>query len=734
MFADVIIDIANKQVDRPFTYCIPEHLSRTVSVGSPVLVPFGKGNALRKGYVISLKEASGLDDSVVKSIDSVPEKGLSVEEQLLQVAIAMRHRYGGTLYQCLSVVMPAKSDTVARKPRYLVYSGDRSALEQEIAAAAKKKHYAKLRLFQAFLTHDRLPSGVVSERLNVSSATLSSLVKAGTIRILTDEPGSVPNAVSALQGTRPKALNEDQQAACRMILSGEKTGTILFGVTGSGKTEVYIALIEEMLKRGKEAIVLIPEIALTYQTVMRFYDRFGEQVSVVHSRLSKGEKAERFQKAKNGELKVMIGPRSALFTPFRNLGLIVVDEFHEPSYRSDQVPKYDAVELALYRAKISGAKAVLGSASPLVEQFRKTETGELDLICLPNRAVPESALPSVTVVDMREELKKKNRSVFSMLLREKIADRIEKKEQIMLFLNRRGYSGAVSCRSCGKAVQCPHCSVSLNYHKGGVLKCHFCGYERPMIRQCPSCGSTLVGTFGVGTEKVEELIQAEFPGVRTLRMDADTTSGKNGHQEILERFALGEADVLVGTQMIVKGHDFPNVTLVGILAADLSLFVPDFRSAERTFDLLLQAEGRAGRRNKPGECIIQTYNPEHYAVSAAKNCDFRAFYNEEVLYRRQLSYPPEGAFLCVRISGKNEDEVRKVTEEVFSAAKKQIPDGRIRLIGPAEDEIKKIKDSFRYVFYIKGPDSESVLSLKDRIEKETEQSGILQKTFLSFEF
>ena len=736
MFADVIIDIVNSRVDRPFSYRIPKEWKDKVKVGSPVLVPFGAGNTLRKGYVVSLKETSEVPPEKVKNIDSVVEKGLTVEEQLLSLASFMKHRYGGTFYQCLSVVMPAKSELTARKPRFIVFTGSEEDRAKAEKIAFDKKHFAKYRLLKAFQDRNEIPTVIATDRLNISNPTIASLEKQGLVRVVTrenrfEEDRSSKDAVFG--AGKNVTLNEEQQNAVSEVLTGTTTGYLLFGVTGSGKTEVYIRLIEETLKTGKEAIVLIPEIALTYQTVMRFYDRFGERVDVVHSRLSKGEKAERFLRAKNGEIKVMIGPRSALFTPFQHLGLVIVDEFHEPSYQSDQVPKYDAVELALKRAELSRGKAVFGSASPLVETYKRALSGELTLITLRNRAVVLSALPAVSVVDMREELKRKNRSIFSNLLREKIAERLSKGEQMMLFLNRRGYSGAVSCRSCGKPVECPHCSVSLNFHRNGTLKCHLCGYERAMVKECPACGSKLIGTFGIGTEKVEELARETFPGIRTLRMDADTTAGKEGHREILEQFFRHEADLLIGTQMIVKGHDFPDVTLVGILAADLSLTVPDYRSAERTFQLLLQAEGRAGRREKPGECVIQTYNPDHYAVESAKKQDFEAFYAEEIKYRKQLKYPPEGAFLAARVSGANDGRTKAVTEELFRTVSASSVSGNVRFLGPAEESVKKVKDTYRYCFYIKGDTWEAVLRVKEITEEAFSGIASGEKIYLSFE-
>jgi len=476
---------------------------------------------------------------------------------------------------------------------------------------------------------------------------------------------------------------------------------------------------------------LIPEIALTYQTVMRFYERFQGLVSVVHSRLSAGEKCERFEDAKAGRIRVMIGPRSALFTPFRNLGLIIVDEFHENSYNSEQVPRYRTVETAIRRAEEAGGKAVLGSATPSLYVYEKAVRGEYGFYRLTKRAVEGAELPKVSVVDMREELKSGNRSVFSRPLQEKIGDRLSRGEQIMLFLNRRGYSGSVSCRSCGAPIECPHCSVAMNYHRNNTLQCHFCGYSIPMVKLCPKCGSPLLGTFGIGTQKVEEMITERFPGIRTLRMDADTTAGKDGHREILEKFRNGEAEVLIGTQMIVKGHDFPNVTLVGILAADLSLNVPDYRSAEHTYQLLTQAEGRAGRGLKAGECIVQTYNPEHYAVSAAAAQDYEAFYQSERIFRKQMKYPPFGAFLGLMFSGRSDSETEAFAEELTELLRREFPK-EVTFLGPTEAPVLKVKDMYRYLLYFKGSSTELVLKVKQRAEEAGNAEAERRRIYMSF--
>ena len=397
-----------------------------------------------------------------------------------------------------------------------------------------------------------------------------------------------------------------------------------------------MGLIEYMRTLGKEVIVLIPEIALTYQTVMRFYKRFGPEVSFINSRLSAGERYDQFVRAKNQEISIMIGPRSALFTPFQNLGLIIIDEEHEGAYKSEISPKYHAREAAAFRARQNNAPLVLGSATPSVESYEKAMTGEYHLYTLTERAKKDSRLAKVHVVDLREELKAGNKSIFSGLLQELMEERLSKGQQIMLFMNRRGYANFISCRSCGEAVKCPHCDVTLTLHRDGRMVCHYCGYTAFKPSVCPSCGSPYIAGFGTGTQKIQAMTEQRFPGVSTLRMDLDTTSKKGGHEEILSAFESGKAQILIGTQMIVKGHDFPGVTLVGVLAADTSLYAPDFRCAERTFQLLTQAAGRAGRGDKAGDVVIQTYAPDHYSIQAAAKQDYPMFFRQEMAFRKML--------------------------------------------------------------------------------------------------
>ena len=734
MFAEVITDLTNKAVDRTFTYEVPEELCRLIGVGSPVRVPFGAGNSLRKGYVMNLADTTDVERSKIKAIDSIESRRESVNEELISLAVFMRHRYGGTLYANLQAVLPVKTNGAVRKKRFFLWKADESVLQNEIATAEKKKYHARERFLAAFLENRRLPAEIVTDRLKITPATIRKYLESGDVEIEEEAYRKKSSSIageSVWQG-KEIVLNDEQLKAVDEIERSDRTMHVLFGVTGSGKTEVYMELLEHTLCAGGNAIVLIPEIALTYQTVMRFYDRFGDDVTFVHSKLSENEKAERFADARNGAVRIMIGPRSALFTPFENLKLIIVDEFHETSYDSDKTPKYRSVEVAEERARRTGAKVVLGSATPSVEWYKKALEGEAALHKLTKRAVRESVLPDTYLVDMREELKT-NRSIFSHLLSEKIEERLARHEQIMLFLNRRGYSGAVSCRSCGNAVTCVHCSTSLNYHKNGVLKCHICGYERPMIKVCPVCGSSAVGTFGIGTEKVEELVHTAFPGARTLRMDADTTARKNGHETIIEAFSRYEADILIGTQMIVKGHDFPRVTLVGILCADLSLYIPDYRSAERTFELLTQAEGRAGRGRAKGECVIQTYNPEHYAIRCAKDQDFEAFYREEIAVRKALFYPPESVMRKVRISGRNAEEVRSFTESMTGRLSPFFMRYHITVLGPSQEIVFRVKDAYRYQFYLKTDDLNTMSIAKNEIEKRFREWETQGRLYLSFE-
>lgn len=524
----------------------------------------------------------------------------------------------------------------------------------------------------------------------------------------------------------PAVLTEGQQGAVDRILSEwereNPRPVLLRGVTGSGKTLIYMELIARVLEEGRDVIVLIPEIALTRQTVMRFVARFGGRVSFLHSRLSDGEKYDQMKAARKGDVRIMVGPRSALFTPFSHLGLIVIDEEHEESYHSELTPRYHARETAIKRAEIEGARVVMGSATPSLTASARAERGEYLGIVLPER-YGSAELPETKIVDMTEEMKSGNRSIFSGTLREELTDCLREGGQAMLFLNRRGYAGFVTCRACGYVARCPHCDISLTRHLNRKLVCHYCGYEIPEYETCPACGSPHIGGISVGTEQVEEQLKKEFPGIRTLRMDLDTTRGKEGHGKILKEFGERKADVLIGTQMIVKGHDFPNVTLVGVLLADLSLNAQDYRAAERTFQLITQAAGRAGRGQKPGTAVIQTYKPDHFAILTAAAQNYEAFYKEEMSYRRIMHYPPEGLLLAVLGSGEDPAKLHEAMEYIRRFISRIDPKNAFSAIGPAPQTVGKVRDRYREVIYIRHREREMLVKARSLIERYTEMNS-----------
>lgn len=532
-------------------------------------------------------------------------------------------------------------------------------------------------------------------------------------------------------------LNEEQRQIaedfCSRYDRGDRAPSLIYGITGSGKTEVYMEMISHVLKQGRQVIVLIPEISLTYQTVIRFYRRFGSCISVMHSRLSAGERWDQYERARQGETQVMIGARSALFTDFPDLGLIIMDEEHEGAYKSESTPRYHAREVAEKLAGMRDAAFVMGSATPSLEAYTRAREGIYRLYTLKNRAGEGSVLAAAEVVDLRKEMEAGNKSIFSRRLQELIRDRLEKKEQVMLFMNRRGYSSFVSCRSCGEAVKCPHCDVTLTLHNKTRLVCHYCGYTVPLPKKCPSCGSPYLAGFGTGTQKIEELTKAMFPQARVLRMDLDTTSKKGGHQEILSAFAKGEADILIGTQMIVKGHDFPGVTLVGILAADASLYAPDYRSGERTFQLLVQAAGRAGRGKKPGTAVIQTYTPEHYVVKASAVQDYLEFYRQEMGYRKLMKYPPAAHMLSIQIGGKEEELTAHMTEAVAEAVGRRFGQ-QAELIGPVFAPVYKVNDIYRKILYIKQENYDILIRIQKYVQNRWDETEICRKLTIQYDF
>lgn len=742
IYADVIIDISHENIDKTYQYRVPEELQEKVSYGTPVHIFFGRGSRMRKGYVVGLSHTPVFDEEKIKDIQGVVEGGIAVESQLITLAWWMKENYGATMNDALKTVLPVK-ETVKKKERVFLYLGkSREETIDFLEESIKKSNKGRVRMLKALLEKEPVELSQAASGLQIARATLRDLEELGYLRL--ERQRIYRNPVKEQKsGERRILLNEEQKKITDIIVKEFKEGHrdtyLIHGITGSGKTEVYLEIIEGALKEGKQVIMLIPEIALTFQTVMRFYRRLGDRVSVLHSRMSKGERYDQYVRAKNGELDVMIGPRSALFTPFSRLGLIIMDEEHEGSYKSEGAPKYHARETALERAKLQGASVILGSATPSLEAYYKAQKGEFRLFTLTKRG-GGGQLPMVHITDLREELKEGNKSIFGKLLRTKLSDRLSKGEQAMLFINRRGYAGFVSCRSCGYVVKCPHCDVALTFHarreqKGGRLLCHYCGYEMEMPPKCPACGSPYIAAFGTGTQKIEELLKKEFPAARILRMDADTTQGKEGHERILSAFFNHKADILVGTQMIVKGHDFPDVTLVGVLAADLSLYAGDYRSSERTFQLLCQAAGRAGRGKKPGEVVIQTYNPDHYSIQAAARQDYPGFYEKEILYRAMMEYPPKVHLLVVFTAARDEELSKRGARLLKEMAERELAaKSQVRFIGPSEASIGKIRDIYRQVFYIKSADYEILKEIKNFMEGYLKAGEAVKGLTVQFDF
>ncbi len=536
----------------------------------------------------------------------------------------------------------------------------------------------------------------------------------------------------------PEQLNVEQELAyqsfCADYERGENAVYLLHGVTGSGKTLLYMHMIKRVLAEGKQAIVLVPEISLTYQTVQRFRAFFGDRLAVLNSRLSKGERTEQFERVLSGEASIMIGPRSALFTPFPRLGLIVVDEEHDGAYKNEGVPRYDARDLARAYAEICGASLLLSSATPTPESYRKALRKEYKLLELSYRAAENARMPRIHLVDLREELEQGNKGIFSRKLQDLIQDRLQKKEQIMLFMNRRGMSNFVSCRSCGEVIKCPHCDVSLTLHNNQRLYCHYCNFGMDMPSLCPACRSPYIAGFGVGTQKLELLTRKMFPTARVLRLDQDNSRAKAESLDILKAFAAQEADILIGTQMIVKGHDFAKVSLVGIVAADTSLYVNDYTSAQRTYELLTQASGRAGRAQIQGEVLIQTYNPEHYALQACIRQDYAYYYQQEISFRRLAMYPPIVHILGIQLSAKNEEILDEALEIYQSTLEKHMPrDKKTDLVGPVVPAVYKLRDYFRKIIYIKAHEYDILTQIKEETELSIEGLRLFEQVSILYD-
>ena len=739
-YADIIVDISHEKLDKSFQYLIPDELKDELQVGMVVSIPFGKGNHLRKGYVVGISQEPKVKGIPIKSITAVQNDRETTESRLIALAGWMKEYYGSTMIQALKTVLPIQKKMKAQEKRWITLLISKENGEKLLEELKKTRFKARVRLLEALLQaeNSKLETAWAGKELGTTASVLKYFEEQKVISVDSDEV--YRNAITdagSIPSVKPALLSQSQELAVEQILSEwEKPmprPVLLHGVTGSGKTEVYMDLIDKVIREGRQAIVLIPEIALTYQTVRRFYGRFGDRVSVINSRLSQGERYDQFKRAKQGEIQVMVGPRSALFTPFEKLGLIIIDEEHEASYKSENSPRYHARETAIHRAEMEGAAVVLGSATPSMEAYYRAKEGQYALVKLDAR-FEERPLPRVSIIDMREQLKKGNRLALSLELKANLGKCLEKGEQAMLFLNRRGYAGFVSCRSCGHVMKCPHCDVSLSEHNGGKLICHYCGYEIAKPDKCPVCSSPYIGGFKAGTQQIQQVVEKEFPEARVLRMDYDTTRAKGSYEKILAAFSAHEADILIGTQMIVKGHDFPDVTLVGVIAADLSLNADDYRSGERTFQLLTQAVGRSGRGKKEGHALIQTYSPEHYSIQTAARQAYEEFYEEEMGYRILMDYPPAAHMMAVL--GTSEDEnLLEMAMHYLSLFTGRLYQGKeLHIIGPAPASVGKVKDVYRRILYLKHENYDLLVRIKDRMEEYIEINSGFRKVNIQFDF
>lgn len=681
-------------IDKPFTYKVKEKDSDIIEVGHRVLVPFGFKNKLVEGFVLGLK--CDLEEEIknIKSVSKILDKEPILSRDDLKLIDFLRDRYLCKYIDAIRTIIPTGllkgfSDKVKK---VIVY-------EKELdGKLSTKENYIKLMEFIKSHSNEYTRSELLNE-YNFSAYSLKKLIDDGYLSV--DERIVYRYNDRVYNTDKPKELNEEQLKALDKIENSNKNGILLKGVTGSGKTEVYMNLVEKTIKEGKSAVILVPEISLTPQMIERFKGRFGREVSVYHSKLSIGERFDEWFRIKRGEVSLAVGARSAIFLPFNNLGLIIIDEEHENTYKSENNPKYDTKEVAEFLSEIKGCKYILGSATPSIDSYYKALSGKLELVEI-NHRVRNNSLPKMHVVDMREELRNRNMSLLSRKLQEEINNALLRKEQIILFLNRRGFSTFVSCRSCGYVFKCPECDIAMTYHKNGYLVCHYCGRAMRETKICPKCGSKYVKFFGAGTERVEAEVKKIFPRARVMRMDVDTTRNKNSHEMIYNSFKNGEADILIGTQMVTKGLDFKNVTLVGILAADISLNIPDYRSGERTFQIVTQVAGRAGRGDKEGNVIIQSYTPGSAILKYAMENNYEELYNEEIAVRKVMNYPPFCNIMLINGLCKDERKLKEFMQKVSEKVKEELKNENLEILGPSPCIITRIKENYRYQIIIKG--------------------------------
>ncbi|MFB1081163.1 primosomal protein N' [Jeotgalibacillus sp. JSM ZJ347] len=777
MIASVIVDVPAKQIDRTFDYTVPERLQAVVQKGIRVVVPFGPRKI--QGFILEVKEESSVKklkpiEEVVDIEPVLNEELMSLSEWLtdqtlcyrisaLQVMLpaAMKAKYNKFFHLLDRDNIPAHISALFEKESPLTWktADEHQALKdlQQLikqrkvemkyvvkqSMNVKKKRFVEInrqhsgeipsnakkqKLIMDLLEQNegKMSVAELKEAAGTTNAVIKTLIDKGYLKEIFSEQYRDPFAERTFEKTNHFTLTDDQKKAITPILEKvhqyKQQTFLLHGVTGSGKTEIYLQTIDQVLKQDRQAIMLVPEISLTPQMVQRFKGRFGDQVAVMHSGLSVGEKYDEWRRIHRGEVNVVVGARSAIFAPFKKLGVIIIDEEHETSYKQEDSPRYHARDVAIERSMRHGCPVILGSATPSLESFARAKKGNYQLLELEYR-MNQQDLPEVKIIDMREELREGNRSMFSRDLLLEIEKRIERKEQIVLFLNRRGYSSFIMCRDCGTVMQCPHCEVSLTYHRyKESMKCHYCGYEEHVPNTCPECESEHIRYFGTGTQKVEEELFKLMPHVKTIRMDVDTTSKKGSHEKLLDAFGRGEADILLGTQMIAKGLDFPNITLVGVLSADTMLHLPDFRASEKTFQLLTQVSGRAGRHELPGEVIIQTYTPEHFSIELAKTQNYEWFYQKEMMMRKAAQYPPFYYISLITLSHENVNKAAGVCNEIADILKNRLSSQSI-ILGPVASPIARIQDKYRYQCIIKYKHEPELKNLLKKILDQYSDTG-----------
>ena len=708
MVAEVIINSTAKKLNRTFDYNIPKELEDMVFIGSKVLVPFGRFKTLEEAHVVGIKQSSEFE---IKDIAKV-ETGLT--DKQIELANWMAKRYFCNVSECIKLMQTPGTRTKNVNNRiqdkkinvvYLKKDFDEISFDIE---SGKIKSDKQIRILNFVKDNEGCTIPEIEAFTDCSRAIVNTLIKNEYLELVEKNIERNPLSSKNIDSTQNLKLTDEQEKAFNKVAetidNNKYEQFLLYGVTGSGKTEVYLQLIDKAIKENKSAIVLVPEISLTPQMLDRFISRFGkEKIAVLHSKLSIGERHDEWERIKDGKAKIVIGARSAIFAPVQNLGIIIIDEEHDSSYKSEASPKYNAKEVAKKIAKEAKIPLLLGSATPdLTTFYNAKECNKITLLELTKRA-NNSNLPKVEIVDLKQELANGNRSMLSNDLYQAIEQNLKDKLQTILFLNRRGYSTFIMCRNCGYTVKCKNCNISMTYHSyENKLKCHYCGYEEKLVKTCPECGSDKIRYFGTGTQKLEQEIHKQFPQAKTIRMDVDTVTKKNSHEEILNKFKNEEADILIGTQMVVKGHHFPKVTLVGVIAADSSLNIDDYRATERTFQILTQVAGRAGRENLPGKVIIQSYNPENFSIQNAQKQNYEEFYETEIALRKQLKYPPFCDIIIIGFNSINEEEIKKVSNLAYEIATKNLDNEEFKIFKPMPSPIDKIQNKFRWRIIIKG--------------------------------